>query len=100
MKNLQSTLGGYKNNSKLTTDDELLIAYMVNTSEYCLKTIRELEQAMKRDAESDFKDKINFYPAEDAFKEYLFLKNSLIGVCITLITSGIQAKYEPHLLAF
>lgn len=74
---------------KLVEGEEVKIALIINTAEYCRHTLGEMEDTIKNSIDLDYVDQIDLYDEQQLFTE-------LIGRGIQCLMSGIETRLEPY----
>lgn len=77
---------------QLTQDEICVICIFLNTAEYCLQTINQLQEKLKDKIDEAFKEKIDFSEEHDKF----------VDVCaksITLLMRALETACDPLLVA-
>jgi len=73
----------------LTEDEEIALAYIINTLEYCDSMIPSLEELVNGKIDETYKDKIEFTNSKDTFAK-------AINVCIEWLLSSLDAKLKDQ----
>ena len=58
--------------AKLSEGEEKGMVFVINTSNYCLETIRGMQRTIEKHIDEPYKEKVNLFAAEEYFNEYIY----------------------------
>eukprot|EP00053_Salpingoeca_punica_P016055 m.149724 g.149724 ORF g.149724 m.149724 type:complete len:855 (+) comp16865_c0_seq1:404-2968(+) len=77
---------------RLTTEEQYVTCCILNTSEYCLDTTKQLEEKLKSVVDPSQVASINLNDEQDLY-------NELISNCVQLLMRSLESQLEPSLTA-